>query len=147
MKWLHKGMKTIWKGEKPFVLVPFQVREGLRDVLVLTPTEYERGIKRGRKVVWLHKTDWKPIKTSSDAWISEKKDRIVAVGYGFRLDNKEWEKRPHTVFTYPIHKEVKRIKTWRFPTYKEAKKFAKKMVKWFAQKRKGIFEWLVQGRT
>jgi len=44
-------MKTIWKGEKPFVLVPFQVREGLRDVLVLTPTEYERGIKRGRKVV------------------------------------------------------------------------------------------------
>jgi len=42
-------MKTIWRGEKSYVLIPFQVREGLRDVLLLTPTEYERGIKRGQK--------------------------------------------------------------------------------------------------
>jgi len=47
---MHKGMKTIWKGQKSYVLIPFQVREGLQDVLLLTPNEYERGIKRGQKV-------------------------------------------------------------------------------------------------
>jgi len=74
----------------------------------------------------LSRSGWKLIHTSKDAWINEQQDRVLAVGFGYTVGNKEQMKRPHTVFTYPIHRDVKRIKSWRFAAKKQAMSFAKK---------------------
>lgn len=49
---VHKVKKLTYveKKGKYYVLVPFIVEGNIRDVLMLTPTEYERGIKRPRKL-------------------------------------------------------------------------------------------------
>jgi hypothetical protein len=77
----------------------------------------------------VHKTAWKPIRTSSDAWLNREKNRVLAVGWGYEVGDSRQMKKPYTVFTYPIVGDFKKIKNWRFKNHAQAMKFAKEKMK------------------